>query len=508
MELYQGGCEINAFGHLLEDIGVRTVAISFMGLRRRIKHLDNVDLADRFEDDTKILLDSGCHTINSAPDKQFSDEELKEIAAEYDTFVQRNLDRIHRYVEFDAIQLGREWIFSRRTDGTKEIVVWHEEDGMGELESLSEAYARVGITGTSLGDRDLTPLLKRLHREHDTELYGLGMSKPEQMSAIPWTGVTSTSWLSPVKFRDLIVWTGTELKRYPKKHRESGKRRHRTHFRNIGLDTDLIEDDDNNELLKLSAWSWAQQVAKINGTTASAKIVANPASTPDGGNAETDQGGVANNAQHVRKNELSDNQPRPRTKRPIPGMEVNEKEESYTDPGGTKRTRTLKLVSSTNQSFLSCTGCHMAGTCPEFEPGADCAFEIPADAETPEERRAQMNYLINRQFRRTAFGLVTEEVAGGYPDSNVSREIGLYQKLLRAEHEMEQEGFSLTIKANQARGSAQAGAGVLSRIFGREPVERRQAPELPPTQPRKTVEEQMGLPVMDAEIVEEERRSE
>ncbi|MFD4858488.1 hypothetical protein [Streptomyces atratus] len=503
MEMFYGGCEINAFGSLLENMGARTVSVSYMGLRRRIKHLDKIDLADRFGPDTLILLDSGCHTINSAPDKQYSDDELKEIAAEYDAFVERNIDRIHRFVEFDAQQLGAEWIAGRRNWG-KEIVVWHEEDGIEALNTLAATHRSVGITGTSLGDQGLTPLLNRLIREHEVELYGLGMSKPEQMAAINWTGVTSTSWLSPAKFHDLIVWTGNELKRYPAKNRESGKRRHRTLFRDIGLDTDLIEDDDNTELLKLSAWSWMQQVAKLNGTTANTKIVANSANTPDEETAENDPEGVVTKRSRVRNFDLSTNQYKERSKRPIPGMAVTEKEESYTDPGGTRRTRKLQIVSSTSESLLNCTGCHMAGSCPEFDPGSECAFEIPADANSPEERKAQMNYLINRQFRRTAFGLVTEEVAGGYPDANVSREIGLYQKLLKSQHDMETEGFSLTIKANQSASATQAGAGVLSRIFGREPVAPSNTPELPPAVPQRSAQEQMGLPVMDAEIVGEE----
>ncbi|MFH9606802.1 hypothetical protein [Streptomyces sp. NPDC017448] len=503
-DLFYGGCEINAFSKLLEDLGVRTVSISYMGLRRRIKHLAKITLADRFHPDTKILLDSGCHTINAAPDKQYGNPELQEIATEYDEFVQRNLDRIHRYTEFDAQQLGSEWIHGRRTAHEKEIVVWHDEEPLDVLLDHATHFPRIAVTGAALGDRDLTPTLTRLVREHSVELYGLGMSKPEQMAAIPWTGVTSTSWLSPAKFHDLIVWTGTELKRYPKKNRESGKRRHRTLIRDIGLDTDLIEDDDNTELLKLSAWSWLQQMAKLNGTTADVKIVANSSEPTDEPSAENMQGSVANKRNRVRNFDLSTNTQKPRAKRPLPGMSVTEKEESFTDPGGNRRTRKLQIVSSTSESLLTCTGCHMAGTCPEFDPGSDCAFEIPADANTPEERKAQMNYLINRQFRRTAFGLVTEEVAGGYPDSNVSREIGLYQKLLKSQHDMETEGFSLTIKANQSASASQAGAGVLSRIFGREPVAPSNTPELPPATPQRTAQEQMGLPVMDAEIIEED----
>lgn len=498
LDLYFGGGEVTSFTKLLESMGVNTVAASYMGYRRRIKHMDKVFLEDRFGEKTKILLDSGCHAFNHAPDQQYSDEELLQIAAEYDAFVERNIDRIHLFTEFDAQQLGREWIANRRGH-EKQIVVWHEEDGIELLEELCEKHARVAVTGTALGDRDLTPVLKRV-AHNGTELYGLGMSKPRQMADIPWTGITSTSWISPVKFRDLIVWVGHELKRYPKKNRESGKRRHRALMAHIGIDPDLIDDDDGNELLKLSVWSWLQQIAHINGVELDKEVVAIPTSTPLSGNAEDEGEDVASNHGRVRNSGALGDGPTRRAKQTIPGMKVEEKEESYTDSGGIPRTRTLKLVQSTNENLRQCTGCHMQGVCPKFDPGAECAFEIPADAETPAERRSQMDYLINRQFERTAFGLLTEEVGGGYPDGNISREIMLYSRLLKLQHDMDQEGFSLTIRANQRASDAQSGAGVLSRIFGRDPVERAQRAELPEPTEHRSAAEQLGI--VDAEVVE------
>jgi hypothetical protein len=480
-------------------MGVNTITVSYMGLRRRIKHLDKVNLAERFGDNTRILLDSGCHTINNAPDKQYSDDELRRIADEYYSFVERNIDAIEVYTEFDALQLGAEWIDDMRSDSDKMIAVWHEEDGLDALTDLTECFKLVGITGTALGDRDLTPKLNLAVREQGTRLYGLGMTKPEQMAEIAWAGVTSTSWLSPVKFRDVIVWDGRQLKRYPKKNREAGKRRHRTLFRQIGIDPDLIEADDGNELLKLSIWSWRQQVADINGDAD--KIVDIPPVDVDIANAEDEGGEVANYARRAQNDSLGFAAPTARTKGPIPGMDIVEKKKPYTGSDGERRDRTLKLVKSTNANLLQCTGCFLAGKCPKFEPGSECAWEIPADADTPEERQSQMSYVLNQQFRRMAFGLVAEQVDGGYPDANISREIMLYQKLLKADHEMRQEGFSLTIKANQSAASTQAGAGVLSRLFGKDPVEHEQRAELPPAQPQKSVTEQLGI--VDAEVVEE-----
>lgn len=497
LSLYMGGGEINAFGELLESMEVDTIAVSFMGLRRRIKHLDKIQLADRFSANTKILLDSGCHTINNAPDSQYGDDELKAIAAEYDEFVERNADFIHAYTEFDALQLGSQWIEDRRRGDSKVIVVWHEEDGVDALTELTDAYGRVGVTGTALGDRDLTPKLNVAVREQGTELYGLGMTKPEQMAAIQWTGVTSTSWLSPVKFRDLIVWTGSELKRYPKKNREMGKKRHRTYFRDIGLDADLIEGDDNNELLRLSIWSWRQQVASINGADVSRKLVTNPRSTPLPENTAAGGVNVANYSGEVQ----NPNAPVQRPRRLIPGMTIESKDEVYHNAEGTRLTRQLPLVRTTSESLLQCSGCYLAGKCPAFEPGSSCVYEIPVEIRTKDQLAAVQVALIEMQTKRVIRGNLMEEVEGGYMDPNLSAEMDRLNRLIKTRHEMEAEGFSLTIKANQSSSANAAGAGVLSRIFGREASE--PARELPAPVEIRSVAEQMGI-IEDAELIEVE----
>ncbi|MFE9834097.1 hypothetical protein ACFYP4_02940 [Streptomyces sp. NPDC005551] len=501
MEMYYGGGEINAFGELLESCGVNTIAVSFMGLRRRIKHLDKVNLADRFSDGTRILLDSGCHTINNAPDKQYSDDELKQIADEYYTFVERNIGNIEAYTEFDALQLGREWI-RNRTRTLKQITVWHEEDGIDELKNVLSRQPRVAVTGTSLGDRDLTPLLNKAVQELGTELYGLGMTKPEQMAEISWTGVSSTSWLSPVKFRDIIVWNGRELKRYPKKNRESGKKRHRTLFHQIGIDNDRIEDDDNNELLKLSIWSWRQQVASINGEPLDPKIADIPLDTPLSANAEKGAEGVVNYGRSAQNTELNISAPTARPKRLIPGMEVEEKQEPYFTETGDRRTRTLNLVRTNSDSILQCTGCYLAGKCPAFDPGSACVYDIPVEIRTKDQLAAVESAILEMQVRRVMLMHLAEQVDGGYADPNLSQEIDRANRMIKNKREGDAEGFSLTIKANQSAASNQAGAGVLSRLFGRD--ESQPARELPAAIPPKSVAEQLGI--VDAEVIEEVRR--
>src|SRR5690606_10269854 len=142
----------------------------------------------------------------------------------------------------------------------KFIPIWHAEWGIDYLEQMAEHYPRIGITTTEFNNRDLTPLLNTLVRTRGIRLHGVAMTHVDQMSAINWDSVSSTSWISPQQFGDTIVWTGRELKRYPKKYKEQARKRYRTLFEREGFDAEKIANDDSTEVLRLSIWSWQKLV--------------------------------------------------------------------------------------------------------------------------------------------------------------------------------------------------------------------------------------------------------
>ena len=74
---------------------------------------------------------------------------------------------------------------------------------------------------------------------------------------------------------------------------------------------------------------------------------------------------------------------------------------------------------------------------------------------------AVLNAVIEMQTQRVMFGRFAEELAGGYPDANLSDEIERLFKLVTAVKKLEDNHsfVRMTVEAN-------AGAGVLSRIFG------------------------------------------
>ena len=269
MRLYLAGGEVPSHRKLLAEQNAPHVAISFLGLKRRIKNADRWKLADKFHDSASLFVDSGAYSVNNNNDA-FSQRDLRDISALYRDHIEANLDRLEFFSEFDALPLGRDWIENQRNwwvanvPVDKFLAIWHPDWGIETLQYMCQTFARVGVPQTALGGRNLTPLLNSLVANHGVKLHGVGMTKVEEMSAVSWHSVASTSWTSPQRFGDTIVWSGGELHRYPKAYKERARKRHRTLFERIGLDPQAIEDGDTAEVLRLSLWSWRQLEDSIN----------------------------------------------------------------------------------------------------------------------------------------------------------------------------------------------------------------------------------------------------
>ncbi|WP_064273660.1 hypothetical protein [Streptomyces sp. RTd22] len=268
MKLYLAGTEIPSYRSLLDREGYITVALSYWGLRRRTKFTKPYELAEKFGDTAEILVDSGCHSINSKPNSDLTDAELRDIAEHYyEAFVTPNAERLAYFVEFDAHQLGDAWISEQRQrlPQDKAIVVWRPETGREGLEQLCQGWPHVGITQSGLDQLDIAYLLPHLSKTTNTKLFGLGMTKTAALEHGHWYGAASTSWLSPSQFGDTIVWAGKELHRYPRRYKDMARTRHKHTITDAGFDADAVLADDPTEVLRLSLWSWQQFTKHING---------------------------------------------------------------------------------------------------------------------------------------------------------------------------------------------------------------------------------------------------
>lgn len=491
MDLYFGGAEIPGHRTMLAEAGVTHAAFSYMGLRRRTKFRKPWVVADKFPAEQQVFLDSGAYTVNRAEEDTYTQRELKEIAAHYMSFVQDNIDSLCMVSEFDAMPLGRDWIQAMRDDfwddlpENKFLPIWHGDSGLDDLYALAKKYSRVGVPQVALGDRNLAPMLNSLVSDYGTHLHGVAMTKPAEMAAIRWSSVASTSWISPSQYGDTIVWNGKELKRYPKKYKDIKRKAHRTLFENAGFDAQKIEEDDTNEVLRFTIWSWQQLVADLD-RHRGRHIVATLDETPAEANAEPTPGAVDTPTPEMRKPVTTrvrgDDE---RTSLPVLATGLSQGEDGKGDE--------KPLVRARGTSMRVCDTCFLKAKCPAFEENTSCAYDIPVELRTKDQFKALLETLIEWQFQRVAFMKMSEDMEGGYADPNLSNEMDRLMRLTVKKTELEQEGFSLKIEAKE-RGQA----GTISRLFGNDAGQQIRQLEAPVSVP--SAMEQLGI--LDADVVE------
>lgn len=469
-DLYFGGAEIPGWRTLLGEEGVEHVSLSYMGLRRRVKFSRPWLLADKFPAEQKIFLDSGAYTVNQDTEgERYSVNELKDIAAHYMAFVQQNIDRVEFVSEFDSLALGLEWIKAMREEfyddlpEGKFLPVWHSDWGLDELERLCQRYPRVGVMQTALGGRNLVPTLNNYARQYGVKFHGIAMTKPDTMAEINWDSVASTSWISPSQYGDTIIWTGRELKRYPKKMKETARKRHRTYLIEHGFDAEAIESDDSRELLRLSIWSWRQVIADLNREPAGPELVTPLVQDIDEVIAENEQTLVGTPTPEMRKPVTTVTRRRDASTL-LPVMGLTTVKGSSTDANGQAVETTENLLRVRSESQRMCSSCFLAAKCPAYEAGANCAYSIPITIRTKDEIASLQNSLLEMQTQRVLFARMAEEIEGGYPDPNLSQEVDRLQKMIKVKTELEQDSFTLRVEA-KGRGGGE-GPGIMSRLFG------------------------------------------
>lgn len=453
LTLYYLGSEIPGHRTFLAEQGVTNVGLSFVGLSRRVKFARPWVIADKFPEHQKILLESGGYSIRTNPDKY----DIPDLAEKYLRFVQDNADRVELITEFDVPGTDHIQEALREAAGDRYVPVWHAEDGIPALEALGDTYGRVAVPQTSVGDRDIVSVLKRLARR-GVKLHGTAMTKTATMESIPWDSVASTSWLSPMQFGDSQIWTGRELKRYPKDYKDEGRRKHRQYLKSQGFDVEAFEADKGNESLRVAVWSWERFIESIN--SRKKKIVTMSPESHEDEIPENDVP-IVRTQLSTQGHEIATREPQERQL--LPGLAMTVVTRDELGENGEKQVREDNLMDVAGTSLRQCDSCYIADRCPAFRPSAECAYEIPVQIRTRDQLAAVQDALIAMQFQRVAFMRVVEEAEGGYADPNLSKEIGLLEKMIDRKIEQESDVESLVITAKR-RGQAQS--GMIAQLFG------------------------------------------
>ena len=418
--------------------------------------------------------------------------------------MEANIDRVTLVTEFDSVHLGREWVEERRAafydhlDPKKFIAVWHADWGIDLLRDDASRYEALGVTATeTTTGSNLQPLLHSIGRA-GVHLHGVAITKPDILRVLPFSSASSTSWLSPMQFGDTIVWDGQTLHRYPRSYKERARRQHKMLFEREGFDGEKIVAGDPTELARFTIWSWMRQAESLAGqrlprrenVTDSAEVTDISALNREGGNAQSDdEESVTNLPERSTRRPLRDARKAierdQRTLLPVIG--INTLTSTETTEDGEKVEHERRLMTVSTSSGRRCNNCYLADVCPLFQPDMECAYDIPVEAKTPEQRKAIMDGVIEMQTQRVAFMKLAEDRMGGYADPNLSGEMDRLFKLVSVQHEVEddRDSFEMTIKS---RGKMTA----IERIFGAEAPPRHGA-KIVDVDPVRALEEKVPL---------------
>jgi hypothetical protein len=369
--------------------------------------------------------------------------------------------------------LGREWIEEQRdvyADAAvhKFMPVWHPEWGVNYLQEMAETFQNIGIPSTDLNGRNLAPVLNGIAGA-GISLHAVGVTKPDDMRDIRWSSVSSTSWVSPQQYGDTIVWTGRELKRYPKDRKDQARKRYRTLFEREGFDAEKIESDDSTELLRLSIWSWEKLVEDIeHKASRPLQVVATPTDEGDDGFAEVEGELVDTQTGEVRNSVPTLPSPRTPARRrdqvalPVLGSTTETVKDEET--GEDKEVVSYHIRS---ESERVCDTCFLANKCPAFEEGSNCAYNIPLQIRTRTEYQRTYDAMVEMQTQRVMFMRFAEDLEGGYADPNLSSELDRLTKMMKVKNDMDSDTFSLKIEGKSAAGGG-GSMGVIGRLFGND----------------------------------------
>lgn len=480
MIIYFAGGETPDHRKRLIEAGVHGISISYWNLRKRYK-TTKWKVADNFPDDVEVMVDAGA--LHATKAEEWSEADWRSYGEEYLDFVENNTSRLALITEFDSTVLGREYIDEMRAEFWEDVSphrflpVWHEaHGGLAELASMSAEFDHVAIPNMALDDRRvLANRLNSLITQHGVKMHGLGITKPDVMASVRFHSVSSTSWVSPMRFGDTIVWDVNRLRRYPTTMKEQARRRHRALFERHGFDVDKIVEGDPNEVVRLSIWSWLQFEEALNRRKGLRAVVEGEESVEDDEVADTWADGHASTSAEtegavpdtcppeVRKNEAP--LPVPLTELtplPVLNFERVKKVDEHGNEVGS-----MLIARSSQTSQRKCDTCYVAANCPMMEPGSACRLGFPVELTTKDQLIAALTSFIEMQMGRAAFGKFAEDLEGGYPDPNVSTEFDRLFKMVEKLRDITDDRLSLKIEA-EARGSA----GILSAIFGAKPEER------------------------------------
>ena len=447
LDLYFGGGEVPTWRKLLAQEGVPHVALNYFHLRPRLPQKPWT-LVDHFPPEQDIFLISGA---SSAEKKNWSSFQHEEFLAAYVDFVRANLDRLAYFTEYDPMDVGLDWVLRQRevwagVADEKFVPVWHEEWGAPLLRNMVEGHPNIGVPPVT---PRIVNVLAGLVRRTRIRLHGLSFGHPHDAPGEVYNTIVSSSWISPTRFGETVIWDQNRLRRYPADEKVKIRTRHRQHFTQAGFDAEKILADDNKEVARYTIWAWRQMEEGPNRSTRNGQE-----RVSDNGSAPVD---------------LVDHLPAPMHqngdgRQMLPVFNFRPVTSVVPNPEGAGTMEVTTQVAHMGDADLrKCDSCALAAVCKLYESGASCKYSIPMEIRNRDQLLGVLYSLLEMQGQRVQFTFLAEQLQGGYPDANLSNELDRFMSMTQKVKDIQDNRDFLKVTVE---GRAQA--GVLSRLFGAE----------------------------------------
>ena len=455
MKIILLGAEVPSNRVLLESTSARHVGVSYWRLMKRgLPKSKDYLLENYFDDHFYIYVYPGI-----PKDVQLTTEELESFAADYETFIANNIDRLDTFNEItgvdpDFVKTQRKTCWSEVPPG-KFQPVWNPQSGISNLQEIADTYLDIGIPGEAIETyTNLAAVTRNLSRS-GTRFHILGSAKPDNLRAVTADTTTTMSWLSPMMNGETIVWDGNRIVRYPKRMKEQARPRYRNIYLKAGLSPDRILEDDPQEVCRLAVWSYLQYEERINGMN-DENLYDNSDDMDTEEYTEAVVPVIDKKPSEMRK--LVEREPNEMGLLPVFGYDSKT---VIDNENGVDVIREIPVIQSQSVSLRICDTCFVSSNCPAFKARSVCAFKLPVEVKTKDQLKALINSIIEMQGQRVAFMRFSEEINGGYADPNTSQEIDRLFKLIKTTKELDdsREFIRMTVER-------QGTSGVLSSIFG------------------------------------------
>ena len=460
MKIIYLGAEVPSNRTLLETTTANHVGVSFWRLYRRGLPKTKPYLIDNyFTPDTYVYAHAGIPKVEN-----LGVEELEEFAALYEDFIANNIDRLITFNELVHPKLSPEFIEEQRKTCWADVPpskfqpVWQSHMGINNLKQMAEHYLDIGIMGDDIEHESQLAALTRGLSARGTRFHAISTAKPYNLRQVKVESASTLSWLAPMLHGETIVWDGTKLVRYNKKMKDQARIRYRNIYEKAGLDYNLIMEDDPQEVCRLAVWSYEQFEMRLNVNGDDSFLSHESEDLDNDINVETPPAISDNKGVGMRK--LEARNPEEMGNLPVFGYDF--KTVIETDEDGKDVIKDVPVVRSQSATLRQCDTCFVAANCPAFKPQTSCAFNLPIEVKTKDQLKSLINAIVEMQGQRVAFMRFTEEMNGGYADPNVSQEIDRLFKLIKTVKELDDSTSFIKMTVE----SKNAGAGVLSNIFG------------------------------------------